>query len=259
MIFMFYHNISPVFLSIGPLEIRYYGLIYALGFILTLFFLKKYSQAKKLFKNKEHPETLIFYLIIGVVIFARLFEVLFYNPSHYFTNPIEILKIWNGGLSFHGGITGAAIAVWIFAKKYKYSFLKIADLISIPAALALALGRIANFINGELYGRLTSVPWAVKFPNIDGFRHPSQLYESAKNFIIFFTLLIYNRKQRNPGVIFSLFLILYSVFRFRLEYFREPEVYIGFLTMGQALSIPLFIIGITLFVKKVNQPSSQVD
>jgi phosphatidylglycerol---prolipoprotein diacylglyceryl transferase len=247
---MFYHNISPILFSIGPLEIRYYGLIYALGFILTLLFLKKYSKAKKLFKHKEHPETLTFYLIIGVVLFARLFEVLFYNLNYYFTNPLEILKIWNGGLSFHGGITGAAIAVWFFAKKYNYSFLKIADLLSIPAALALALGRIANFINAELYGRITTFKWAVKFPNVDGLRHPSQIYESIKNFIIFFTLLIYNKKERNPGVIFSLFLILYSVFRFRLEYFREPELYISFLTMGQALSIPLFVIGLILFIKK---------
>ncbi len=236
---MFYHNINPILLSIGPLEIRYYGLI----------FLKKYTPAKKLFKQKDHPETLLLYLIIFVIIFARLFEVIFYNPSHYISNPIEIFKLWKGGLSFHGGITGAAIAVWVFSKKYNYKFLKIADILSIPAALALALGRIANFINAELYGRLTSVPWAVKFPNIEGFRHPSQLYESAKNFFIFFILLIYNKKEHKPGRTFALFLILYSILRFTIEFLREPELYLGPFTMGQALSIPLFIIGIWIYYK----------
>tara|TARA_Y100000310_G_scaffold341639_1_gene441449 strand:- start:1030 stop:1785 length:756 start_codon:yes stop_codon:yes gene_type:complete len=249
---MFYHNIDPVFLSIGPLEIRYYGLIYAMAFIFALLFLKKYKGAKEFFKGEDHPETLLMYLIIGVILGARLFMMLFYNPSFYFSNPAEILKIWNGGLSFHGGIFGAAIGGWLFIrryKKYNYSFLRLADLLSIPAALGLAFGRIANFINGELYGRVTDVPWAFKFPNVEGFRHPSQLYASAKNFLIFFVLMVYDKRKHKPGRTFSVFLILYSVLRFGVEFLREPEIYTGFLTMGQALSVPLLIIGLLLFKK----------
>jgi len=239
---MFYHNINPTLITLGPLEIRYYGLIFALAFLIAYFFLKKHK-----FKKQDHLESLIIYLIIGVIIGSRLFEVIFYNLPYYLTNPIKIIAIWQGGLSFHGGITGAAIALYLFTRKYKYNFLKLADLIAIPAALALCFGRIANFINAELYGRVTSIPWAVKFPNAEGFRHPSQLYEATKNLLIFFILLFKNKNK--PGNTFALFLILYSTLRFFIEFVREPQILIGPLTMGQLLSIPLFIIGIILYKK----------
>jgi phosphatidylglycerol:prolipoprotein diacylglycerol transferase len=163
-----------------------------------------------------------------------------------------MLAVWEGGLSFHGGITGAAIAIYIFSKKRGYNFLSLADLLCIPATLALAFGRIANFINGELYGRPTNLPWGVKFKGAEEFRHPSQLYESLKNFLILLILYTKDKKSHKPGHIFSLFLILYSVLRFSVEFVRVPELYVGPLTMGQTLSIPLFIIGIILYKKTKN-------
>ncbi len=246
---MFYHNIDPEILNLGPIEIRYYGLIFAFGFLFAYLFLKRYKKSIRLFKRDDQIDSLLIYLIIGIIAGARLFEVIFYNPNYYLTSPLKVIAVWQGGLSFHGGIAGAAVAVYLFARKYNYSFLKVADLLSIPAALALFLGRIANFINGELYGRITSVPWAVKFQNIDGFRHPSQLYESAKNLLIFVILLMQDKKERRPGYIFSLFLILYSVLRFFIEFVREPQLLLGPLTMGQLLSIPLFVIGVILYEK----------
>jgi len=164
-----------------------------------------------------------------------------------------MLAVWHGGLSFHGGLIGAAIAGFIYTKKKKISFYDIADIIVMPLALGLALGRIGNFINGELYGRITNVPWAVKFPDAEGFRHPSQLYESIKNLIIFFALWVIKDKNLPKGFMFWLFVIMYSALRFMVEFFRHPDeqlgFIIGFLSMGQVLSIVMFVIGIFFFYK----------
>ncbi|MDP3916853.1 MAG: prolipoprotein diacylglyceryl transferase [Nanoarchaeota archaeon] len=250
---MFIHNINPVFLSFGPIEIRYYGIVYFLGFLLTLLYLKKSKLGKKTFNSKEYPEDFIFYLILGSLITARLFYIVFYNFGFYISNPVEIIKFWHGGMSIHGGILGAMIAVYYFSKKHNYKFLELADILMIPLAISLIFGRIANFINGELYGRITSVPWAVKFPDSDGFRHPSQLYESLKNSLILI-VLYFKSKNFKTGELFALFLILYSALRFAVEFVREPEIVIGFLTMGQILSIPMFVAGIWIY-KTVQQKS----
>jgi len=178
-----------------------------------------------------------------------LFEIIFYNPVYYFTYPLKMIAIWQGGLSFHGGLAGAFLAAYYFCKKRKIQFLELADIIVIPTALALALGRIGNFLNGELYGRITSLPWGVKFQNAEGFRHPSQLYESLKNGIIFITLWKVKEIKRKPGFLFSIFLIMYGTLRFFVEFVREPEVMVSFLTMGQVLSIPMILIGIYLLKK----------
>ncbi|MBT5215867.1 prolipoprotein diacylglyceryl transferase [Candidatus Woesearchaeota archaeon] len=246
---MFIHNLNPVFLSIGPVEIRYYGLVYFLGFLLTWLYFKKSSLGKSLFKKEEHADDFLLYSLISSILTARIFYILFYNLNSYLSNPIEILKFWHGGMSIHGGILGGILGIYIFSRKFKYNFLKLTDLVTLPLALGLVFGRIANFINAELYGRITSVKWAVKFPNAEGYRHPSQLYESLKNLIIFPVLFFKSKKPFKTGELTSIFLILYSLLRFFVEYVREPELYFLGLTMGQFLSLSTLIIGIVLYHK----------
>lgn len=246
---MFQHTLNPVFLSLGSLEIRYYGLVYFFGFLLSWIYLKK-GQKSKIFTNSDHVEDLIFYVILSSILFSRIFYVLFYNFSNYFSNPLEIFKIWNGGLSIHGGLVGAVLGILYFIKKNKeYKFFQISDILVVPLAFFLIFGRIANFINAELVGRITTIPWAVKFPNVEGFRHPSQLYESAKNILIFLILNFKSNRKHRPGELTALFLILYSTLRFFIEFVREPEIYVGPLTMGQVLCIPTLIIGIYIYKK----------
>jgi len=241
---MFFNNIDPVMLRLGPLEMRYYGLIYVIGFVLSYFMIYHLAKKKELGLGKEDVADLIFYELIGVIIGARLFYIIFYNFSYYFQNPLEIFALWHGGLSFHGGLTGAIAAAYVFSKRKKIDILEIADIVVIPSAIALALGRIGNFLNGELVGRITNVPWAVKFKDYEGFRHPSQLYESAKNFLIFGALWYMKDRKLRKGTLFLTFVMMYSVLRFFIEFFREPDQQLGFiifnLTMGQILNIVMF-------------------
>jgi len=250
---MFIHYIDPVLISIGPFQIRYYGLFWLMGFVMAYFLLIHLAKRKELSITKDDIADLLLYIIIGTILGARVFYVFIYNLPFYLSNPFEMLAVWHGGLSFHGGLIGAAIAGFIYTKKKKISFYDIADIIVMPLALGLALGRIGNFINGELYGRITNVPWAVKFPDAEGFRHPSQLYESIKNLIIFFALWVIKDKNLPKGFMFWLFVIMYSALRFMVEFFRHPDeqlgFIIGFLSMGQVLSIVMFVIGIFFFYK----------
>ena len=255
---MFVHNIDPVLLHLGPLGIRYYGLIYALAFIFALWYLLRAVKKKDIAITKDDAYDLFFYLIIGVVAGARLFEVLFYHPELYFSSFMNLIAIWKGGLSFHGGLIGGFIAVWWFCRKKKINFYEIADIIAVPAALGLAFGRIANFINAELIGTVTSLPWAVKFPGEELYRHPVQLYESLKNFSIFFLLISLKklkykgRIDYQNGTIFWAFITLYALIRFFIEFFKEPEtVYFG-APLGQILSMIMLIIG-AYFLYKVNK------
>ncbi|MFC1705093.1 prolipoprotein diacylglyceryl transferase, partial [Nanoarchaeota archaeon] len=165
---MFYHNINPVLFNLGPLQIRYYGVIYALGFVITYYFLVYFARQGKLKLKDEEIGDFIFYSVIGVILGARLFEVLFYNLKFFLANPLEILMVWHGGLSFHGGLVGAVLAIFIFCRKKKIAFYDIADAAVFPVSLALMLGRIGNFLNAELYGKITNVPWCVKFKDADG-------------------------------------------------------------------------------------------
>ena len=255
---MFINNLDPIAFQFFSLEIRWYSLSYIFGIILGWIYCKK-----KLIKDEKLLnlfDDLITYLIIGIILGGRLGYILLYNFNYYIENLSEILIIWNGGMSFHGGLLGVILATIIFSRKHKLNSFILLDLISLVAPIGLFLGRIANFINSELYGRETDVFWSVKFVNIDNLtRHPSQVYEALFEGLILFFLLNYLAKKNRygaPGLISSVFLIFYSIFRFILEFFREPDSQIGFillnLTMGQLVSIISLFLGLYLYLSKKN-------
>ena len=257
---MFYHNLNPVLLELGPLQIRYYGLFYALGFVIAYFLISYLAKKKALPINKDDVADFLVYMVVGVVSGARLIYVLFYNMSFYIHNPLEIFAVWHGGLSFHGGLLGAIVATYLFCKRKKIEFYDIADIAVIPVALALALGRIGNFMNGELYGRLTDVAWCIDYSknkfveNLpSGCRHPSQIYASIKDLAIFSILWAIKNKKLPKGYLFWTFVTLYGLFRTIIEFFRAPDEQIGFIfnyfTMGQLLSFPLFLLGVYMLFK----------
>jgi phosphatidylglycerol:prolipoprotein diacylglycerol transferase len=207
---------------------------------------------KKLKLTKLDVESFIILETLALIIGARIFEIVFYNPAYYFANPAKMLAIWEGGLSFHGGLAGMFIAgVW-FCKKKKIKILQMADIMVIPIGIALMLGRIGNFINGEIYGRITNVSWCFKFKGAEGCRHPSQLYEAAKNLLIFGTMWTIKDRKEPHGFFFALFLMMYGVLRFSIEFVRQPELYVGPLTMGQFLCALMIIAGAGLmwYIKK---------
>ncbi len=247
-----YPNISPEIVKIGPLSIRWYGLMYLIGFISSYLIVKREIKRKGLRVERDFLENLYFYLILGLLIGARLGYVVFYNLSYYLENPFEIFAIWHGGMSFHGGLLGVIVSAWIFSKIKKFDFFTLTDMLVISAPIGLGLGRIGNFINGELYGKVTDVPWAMVFPQGGPFpRHPSQLYEAAFEGVLLFTILWFLKdKFSSSGIISSIFLILYGLFRFFIEFFREPDPQIGYIlgivTMGQVLCSIMIIIGLTL-------------
>ena len=253
---MFINNFDPVAFQIFSFEIRWYSLAYIFGIIFGWLYCKK-----KLIKDEKLLnlfDDLITYLIIGIILGGRLGYIIFYNLEYYLDNFFEILMIWNGGMSFHGGLIGVILATVIFSKKHKINSYIFLDLIALVAPIGLFLGRIANFINSELYGRETDVLWSVKFITIDNIsRHPSQIYEAIfEGLILFFLLNHFAKKDgfKNPGLISSMFLIFYSFFRFILEFFRAPDSQIGYLayqlTLGQFISIVFFFLGISLYLKK---------
>jgi phosphatidylglycerol:prolipoprotein diacylglycerol transferase len=244
---MFEHALNPVILDLGPLEIRWYGVMWALAFLFVYWYVKRSARQKLIRLSDDDVDWLMVWLLAGIIIGARLFEVLVWEPGYYLANPYEIIAIWHGGLSFHGGLIGGLIAGYLFARRRKISFLNLCDVCIVPIALGQAFGRIGNFINGELWGRIASVPWAVKFPGAEGYRHPSQLYEAVYDVVIFVILLGLHKRKMPNGALLSIFLMLYSVCRFVTEYFREPTAFVGPLTMGQALNIPMFIAGVILF------------
>src|SRR3989344_243311 len=245
---MFIQNINPVILSVFGMEIRYYGLVYVIGFLIILFILMK--QREKFRLSNDDTYDYIFYLIIFTVIGARIFEILFYEPSFYFSNPMEMLMIWKGGLSFHGALSGIVIWTYIFAKKKKLHFYDISDILVMPAAFMLFLGRIANFINGELVGKITNLPWAVKFPGYEGFRHPTQIYEALKNLLIFFILLFLKNKNLKKGTLTWLFVLMYGALRFFIEFMKEQTSFILGIPVTQVLSIAMIIVSVYFLLKK---------
>jgi len=251
---MLFHNINPVLLEIGPFQIRYYGLFWAITFIIAYFLIPYIAKRKGLGIAKDYVSDFLIYEAIGIILGARLVYVLFYNLSFYIQNPFEIAAVWHGGLSFHGGLIGAIIAAYSFCMKKKIEFYELADIVVIPAALALALGRIGNFMNAELYGRIADVSWCIDYSKnhfIEGLpsgcRHPSQIYESIKNLAIFSVLWFIKDKKLPKGFMFWSFITLYGLFRAIVEFFRQPDEQIGFIfgyfTMGQLLSFPLFLLG----------------
>jgi phosphatidylglycerol:prolipoprotein diacylglycerol transferase len=250
--------IDPILFEYGPVRLSWYGLMYVFGFLISYFLVLHQIKKKDFGLSKGEIENLYFYLIIGLAVGARLGYILFYNLNMYLEEPLEIFAIWHGGMSFHGGLIGVVFVGILFAWKNKKSFWKLADLLTVTAPLGLALGRIGNFINGELYGRTTSVPWGVVFPLGGPLpRHPSQLYESAlEGFVLFAILWRFKDKKIPEGGILPLFLIFYGIFRFLIEFFREPDAQLGFIlgpfSMGQVLCFLMILGGIGLygFLKK---------
>ena len=253
---MFINNFDPVAFQIFSIEIRWYSLAYVIGISLGWYLNKKFFIENT--EIKEKFDDYITYLIIGIIIGGRIGYILFYNPIYYLDNLIDVLKIWQGGMSFHGGLLGVIIASIIYAKKNNQNPFSYLDLVSIVAPVGIFFGRVANFINSELYGIETSFPWAVKFVQVDSIpRHPSQLYEALFEGIILFVILIYFRnkgKLKTPGLISALFLIFYSIFRFIIEFFRVPDEQLGYLflnlTMGQIISFIFILVGFYLVIKK---------
>ncbi len=253
-------QIDPIAFSLGPLKVHWYGLMYLFGFasawVLANFRVKRY----RLNWSKEEISDLIFFIALGTIIGGRLGYMFFYNFEQLLNNPINIFKIWEGGMSFHGGLLGVFIALIFFAKKFKRPFWQVADFCIPLVPLGLLAGRAGNFINGELWGRVTDMPWGMIFPTADmNPRHPSQLYELGLEGIGLFILVWwYANKPRPRGSVTAVFLIGYAICRIIVECFREPDLQIGFiafnwLTMGQLLSIPMLIVGLILWWTKRNE------
>jgi phosphatidylglycerol---prolipoprotein diacylglyceryl transferase len=249
-----YPAINPVAFTLGPVQVHWYGLMYLVGFIGA--WLLAYWRAKhyKLNWNTEEISDLIFYAALGVILGGRIGYMLFYNTQELMVKPWMLFKVWEGGMSFHGGLIGVISAVWFFSKKFKKNFLAVGDFVAPLVPLGLAAGRIGNFINGELWGRATDVPWAMIYPHVDNQpRHPSQLYEFTLEGIVLFILVWwYAHKPRPLGRVSAVFLMGYSLCRLIAECFRQPDVQMGYmafgwLTMGQILSIPMFLLGMWLW------------
>ena len=253
---MFINNFDPVAFQIMSFEIRWYSLAYILGIIIGWILCKKIF-IKNLDVNQKFDDY-ITHLIIGIIIGGRLGYVLFYNSNYYINNIVDIFKIWQGGMSFHGGLLGIIVASIFFAKRNNQDAFVFTDLVSLVAPIGIFFGRLANFINSELYGKVTEVPWAVTFVQVDDLsRHPSQLYEAIFEGIILFILLLHFRNKNflaKPGLISGLFLIFYSIFRFCIEFFRVPDEQIGYLifnlSMGQIISLVFMMIGTIVFYLK---------
>ncbi len=242
-------NLDPIAFSLFGLDVRWYGLSYVLGFFLVLIIGHKIILRTGLKVSKSDFENLVFGLFFIGIVGGRLGEFLFYAPQTFLEDPLEVFKIWHGGMSIHGGILAAILfGVW-WAKKHKISFYCLADSLVIPLAIALGVGRIANFINGELVGIPTDQSWGVIFPHVDDlFRHPSQLYEAGKNFILAGLLmwLLIKDFWKKPGFLFSVFLIGYGVLRFIIEFCREPDGMIWVLSTGQVLCLGMVVFGLTI-------------
>ncbi len=253
---MFINNFDPVAFQIFSFEIRWYSLAYIVGILLGWFFSKKFFISE--LKVREKFDDYLTYLILGLIIGGRLGYVVFYNFEFYINNLLDILKIWQGGMSFHGGVIGIIIASYLFAKKNSQSSFSYLDIVSFVAPIGIFFGRIANFINSELYGFETNVAWAVQFTQIDNlYRHPTQLYEAFFEGIVLFLVLLYFKNKsfaKRPGFISGIFLVFYSIFRFAIEFLRVPDDQLGYLlfnlTMGQLISIFFLIIGCYLLISK---------
>lgn len=254
-------KMSPVAFSVAGFDIRWYSLAYIFGAIFALLYIKFLNKNSNLIeqsKKKQFFEDLLFYIILGVLIGGRLGFVIFYGASYYIKHPIEILYLWNGGMSYHGGLIGVSISSWLLGKKYNKSLLQITDIIAPSVPIGLFLGRLANFVNGELYGKPTDLSIGVRFPNVFLPRHPSQLYEAFLEGIVLFIILsiMWNKKlYKKEGYLSATLLIFYGIFRTLVEFVREGEIYFfNIISMGQVLSLPMILVGIFIlyYVKTKN-------
>lgn len=251
--YLVFPNIDPVIFSIGPLSVRWYGMMYLIGFIAA------YLLAKKRLPNtdwtKEQLSDLLFWGFVGVILGGRLGYVFFYQFEMFINDPTYLFKIWQGGMSFHGGLLGVIGAMYWQSRKLGASFLQVGDFVAPLVPIGLGAGRVGNFLNGELWGRTTDVPWAIIFPGAgDAPRHPSQLYEFALEGVLLFIILwLYSAKPRATGAVSGVFLLGYGCFRFIVEFFREPDKHLGLyeigLSQGQLLCLPMIILGLWLLVR----------
>ena len=260
---MYIHDLNPVLINFGFLEIRWYSLAYIFGILIGWWIAKKIInfkiQNKNIKFNSEIFDDLISYIIISMIVGGRLGYIIFYNLSYYLSNPLDIFKIWQGGMSFHGALVGIILGTYLFSNKVKIKPIFFLDIIASVAPIGIFFGRIANFINGELYGKPTNLFWSVIFPEIDKIpRHPSQLYEAALEGVMLFLILITltYKKSIKTGMVSALFMILYGLFRIISEQFREPDLQIGylfdFISMGSILSFFMILIGLFILMKVKN-------
>lgn len=250
-----YPQFDPVAFRIGPFAVRWYGLMYLVGFILFIVLGRRRARTNVLTGWRAiDVDDMLFYGVFGVILGGRLGYVLFYKPLYYLAHPLEIFEVWHGGMSFHGGFIGVLIALWFFARQRGKRWLDVTDFVAPLIPLGLAAGRLGNFINGELVGRPTDLPWGMVFPQVDQVpRHPSQLYEFGLEGVALFAVLwIFASRRRPPGAVSAVFLLGYGAFRFIGEFAREPDSFLGFLalglTMGQWLSLPMIVIGVVMLV-----------
>lgn len=256
--------IDPVAIEIGPIVIRWYALAYIAGLLLGWRCCVMLTRRAPVFMSAEKLDDLLLYATLGVILGGRLGYVLFYKPAFYAANPLEILMVWHGGMSFHGGFLGVVIAAFIFARRQNIPALLLADLLAVAAPVGLFFGRIANFINGELFGRPSDVPWAMVFPHGGPLpRHPSQIYEAGLEglalFVIVAVVALATRARFRPGLLLGLFLIGYGAARSFVELFREPDAHLGFIlgpiTMGQILSTPMILVGLVVLIMALRRPA----
>lgn len=265
---MINHNINPTIIELFGFELRWYGLAYVFGMLLTVIFIKyvarklKTKEVKFLLKEDNYLD-LVLYVVLGGILGGRVFYFVFYNFSNLINDFFELFRVWNGGMSFHGGLIGAMIGLFIYSKKNKKDFFLMADILVIPAALSLFFGRIANFVNGELYGRLYDGALCINYESSkyllnppEGCRYPSQIVEALKNLVIFLTLFFsfkkIDSKNYKTGTLASIFVFMYGLFRFFIEYIRQPDEQVGFLllglTMGQMLCVAMMATAIVFFI-----------
>lgn len=261
--YFIFEGIDPVIFSIGPLSLRWYGMMYLVGFIAAWWLAKR--RLSRTNWSKDQLSDLLFWGFLGVILGGRLGYVFFYQFERFVSDPIYLIQIWTGGMSFHGGLLGVLVAMWLFARKQQTTFLTVGDFVAPLVPIGLGAGRIGNFMNGELWGRVTDVPWAVIFPAPEAKglpRHPSQLYEFALEGAVLFVLLWwFSAKPRPTGAVGGLFLLGYGSFRFIVEYFREPDAHIGLyaniISQGQILCLPMIIGGLGLMLWAYKRPQKQ--
>lgn len=244
-----YPNINPIAFTIGPLKVHWYGIMYLIGFA-GAWVLANYRGKKSGLWTNQQVTDLIFYSALGVILGGRIGYMLFYDFTGFITHPLNIFKVWDGGMAFHGGLLGVILALWLYGKKLKRPFFDLTDFIAPFVPIGLAAGRLGNFINGELWGRVTTMPWGMIYPNAGPLpRHPSELYEFFLEGVVLFTILWFYSKTSKPRMAVSaMFSLCYGVFRFFVEFYRQPDpqkgfIAFGWLTMGQALSLPMIIFG----------------
>lgn len=243
-------EIDPVALQLGPLAIRWYGLMYLAGFVCAYFFIRYRVRQTGMPLSSEAVADLLFYAVVGVVAGGRLGYVLFYQPGHYLRHPVEIVQLWQGGMSFHGGLLGVVLAVLLFCRRRRLQVGPLADILVMAACFGLCFGRLGNFINAELWGRVTDVPWGLVFPQAGPLpRHPSQLYQAILEGPVLFSLLALIARWRRPAwTVFFSFVAFYALFRFLVEFFRQPDAHLGLLggglSLGQWLSLPMLLLGL---------------